>query len=320
MFESAVEEIRKYGTIIIHRHKSPDGDAIGAQTGLKLILSAAFPEKKIYAVGDCNPRFSFLEGAEPDVIPDEAYENALSVILDTSQKAMIADERWSSARRSLRIDHHVYCERIAAVDLSDPSFESCSGMIAAFAGEAGWRIPKAAARALYTGMVTDTGRFRYGCTSPRTLRLAASLIETGQFDAASLYSSLYQQEFELMVLRAKFTLRISFTAHRVAYIYTSKEELEALGTDIRTASRGMVGTMADIRGSDLWVNFTEAPDGVYAELRSSKYNVNGIAAKYGGGGHPKASGATLKDRAEAMALLNDLDLLAADGEPERKTT
>ena len=313
MFESAVEEIKKYGTIIIHRHKSPDGDAIGAQTGLKQILSAAFPEKKIYAAGDFNPRFSFLEGAEPDVIPDEAYGNALSVILDTSQKAMIADERWSSSPRSLRLDHHVYCERIANVELTDPSFESCSGLIAAFAEEAEWRIPKAAAKALYVGMVTDTGRFRYDCTTPRSLRLAASLIEKGQFDLSALYSSLYLQDYDLMVLRAKYTLKIRFTPHRVAYIYTEKEEIEALGTDIQTVSRGMVGTMADIRDSDLWVNFTEAPDGVYAELRSSKYNVNGIAAKYGGGGHPKASGATLKDRAEAMALLNDLDLLAASG-------
>ncbi len=311
MFESAVEEIAKYGTIVIHRHKAPDGDAIGAQTGLKLILAAAFPEKKVYAVGDVNPRFSFLEGAEPDEIPDGAYENALSVVLDTSQKSMISDGRWASAPRSLRLDHHLYSERIANVELTDPSFESCSGLIAAFALETGWKIPKAAAKALYVGMVTDTGRFRYDCTSPRTLRLAAALIEKGQFDLTSLYSDLYLQDYDLMVLRAKYTLKIAFTAHRVAYIYTTKEEIEELGTDIPTVSRGMVGTMADIRDSDIWVNFTEAPDGVYAELRSAKYNVNGIAAKYGGGGHPKASGATLKDREEAMALLNDLDLLAA---------
>ena len=60
----------------------------------------------------------------------------------------------------------------------------------------------------------------------------------------------------------------------------------------------------------MWVNFTETDEGVLAELRSSKYNVNKIATKYGGGGHQKASGATLKDRAEAMAMLNDLNELA----------
>ena len=64
--------------------------------------------------------------------------------------------------------------------------------------------------------------------------------------------------------------------------------------------------MGDIRGVDVWVNFTESDTGVLTEIRSSKYNINKVAVKYGGGGHAKASGATLKDREEAMALLNDL--------------
>ena len=71
----------------------------------------------------------------------------------------------------------------------------------------------------------------------------------------------------------------------------------------------MVNVMGEIRGVDIWVNFTECEDGVLSELRSSKYNINQIAVKYGGGGHLKASGATLKDRDEAMRLLADLNAL-----------
>jgi phosphoesterase RecJ-like protein len=67
--------------------------------------------------------------------------------------------------------------------------------------------------------------------------------------------------------------------------------------------------MGDIKGVNVWVNFTETEDGVLAELRSNKYNINPIAVKYGGGGHAKASGATLKNREEAMQMLNDLNLL-----------
>ena len=77
--------------------------------------------------------------------------------------------------------------------------------------------------------------------------------------------------------------------------------------DTFTISRGMVNVMGDIKGVDIWVNFTEVPEGVFCEIRSSKYNINPIARKYGGGGHEKASGATLKNRAEAMSLLADLD-------------
>ena len=69
----------------------------------------------------------------------------------------------------------------------------------------------------------------------------------------------------------------------------------------------MVNTMADLRGVDIWVNFTETEDKVLVEIRSNKYTVQPIAVKYGGGGHAKACGASLKNREEAMALLEDLN-------------
>ena len=108
-------------------------------------------------------------------------------------------------------------------------------------------------------------------------------------------------------------LKIAFTEQNVAYIYTTEEEVKALGVDLFSISRGMVNTMSDIRGVDVWVNFTESEGNVLAELRSSTYNVNPIAVKYGGGGHAKASGATLNSREEAMQMLADLDALVAGG-------
>ena len=70
--------------------------------------------------------------------------------------------------------------------------------------------------------------------------------------------------------------------------------------------------MADIRGTDIWCNFTEDKGGVLCELRSSRYNINPIAVRYGGGGHAKASGATLPDRETAMRMLAELDQLSAE--------
>jgi phosphoesterase RecJ-like protein len=88
--------------------------------------------------------------------------------------------------------------------------------------------------------------------------------------------------------------------------------LAQTGADIFTVSRGMVSTMSEIRGVDIWVNFTETENGVLCELRSSKYNINPIAVKYGGGGHAKASGATVKDKETAMAMLHDLENLIGE--------
>jgi phosphoesterase RecJ-like protein len=70
--------------------------------------------------------------------------------------------------------------------------------------------------------------------------------------------------------------------------------------------------MSEIKGIDTWVNFTETENGVLCEIRSNRHNINPIAVKYGGGGHQKASGATLKDKDEAMALLADLNSLAEE--------
>ena len=102
-------------------------------------------------------------------------------------------------------------------------------------------------------------------------------------------------------------LKMQFTPNNVAYIYTTKEEVEALGVDLFTISRGMVNTMADLQGVNIWCNFTETEEGVLCELRSNLYNINPIAVKYGGGGHAKASGARVADRETAMAMLADLD-------------
>jgi phosphoesterase RecJ-like protein len=154
-------------------------------------------------------------------------------------------------------------------------------------------------------MVTDSGRFRYDSTNARTLRCAAYLLEQG-VDTNELYRQLYAASLDQLQLKAKYTLKIQFSPRKVAYIYTTKEELEETGADEFTISRGMVSVMSDIQDVDIWVNFTETDRGVLCELRSSRYNINPVAVKYGGGGHAKASGATVKDRDEAMNMLQDL--------------
>ena len=131
-----------------------------------------------------------------------------------------------------------------------------------------------------------------------------------KFDTNEIYANLYADDFKYIRLRAQFVLKIQFTEHRVAYIYTEKDEVKSYGVDIFSISRGMVGTMSDIRGIDSWVNFTETDEGVLCEIRSNKHNINPIAVKYGGGGHAKASGATLKNKEEAMQLLEDLNNLS----------
>lgn len=306
MFEQILECIEKYNTVIIHRHKNPDGDALGCQIGLKHLIKENYPDKRVLCVGDAAGRFSFMDDSVMDEVSDEEYKGSLAIILDTSAKALISDDRYTTAECTARIDHHIFCEEIAEIEVTDTSFESCCGLITALAMESGWKLNAVAAKSLYTGMVTDSGRFRYDSTTSKTFRLAAFLMEQ-EFSTADIYRNLYSDDFGFIKLRAQFVLKIQFCeGKRVAYIYTTAEEVKEYGVDTFTISRGMVNTMGEIRGVDIWVNFTEADEGVFSEIRSSIYNINPIAKKYGGGGHAKASGATLKNREEAMHMLADL--------------
>lgn len=313
MISKAFDAIKNHDVIVIHRHTNPDGDAMGSQIGLKHVLEVNFPDKKVYAVGDDAKRFAFMDGSQMDEITDDVYNGALAIVLDTSAKSLISDDRYTLAETTIRIDHHIFVEDIADIDIDDTSFESCCGLVTYLVREWGLEVDSYAAKALFTGLVTDSGRFRYDSTTPRTFDLASFLLSKG-FDATSIYNQLYVDSYENVKKRAEFVLAIKFTPNNVAYIYTDSARVSELGMEPQSISRGMVNVMGEIRGVDVWVNFTECESGVLCEIRSKNYNINQIAVAHGGGGHLKASGATLKDAAEAMQVLDELDKLVAEGE------
>lgn len=310
MFEEVLQTIKQYNRIIIHRHSFPDGDAMGSQIGLATLLKDNFPEKEIYAVGDEATRLPFMEGNQMDEIPDEYYQNALAVILDCGAAHMVNDERYKTAEKTIRIDHHLFCEKFADIEVIDSSYESACGMVTMFAKECGLKLSPLSATSLYTGMVTDSGRFVFDSTSARTFELAAFLMSQ-PIKLNELYYNLYAKNFDEIIRDADNMHKIKFTKNNVAYIYTATEDLPENSEAAPVVSSGLVGLMRDIKGVYIWVNFTESFDGVHAELRSNRYNINPIAVKYGGGGHKKASGCVVADKETAMKLLDDLNALAA---------
>lgn len=307
MFEKIIEEIKRHDTIILHRHSHPDGDALGSQIGLRKLIEDNFPDKTVYTVGDPAGRYAFMDGAQMDEIPDELYQNACAIVLDSATKELVSDKRFELAAVTARIDHHIYCETFTDLEVVDTSFESCAGMIAALSEESGLQLREGSATAIFTGMVTDSGRFRYDSTSARTFHLASLLLAQG-IDTNTLYRNLYAEDLTRAKFRASFLQKIrKYKDSSVAYIYNTNDELREMGvTDPFTVSRGMVNVMADLKGIDIWVNFTEDGEKVLCELRSSCYNVQPIAVKYGGGGHEKACGADVKDHDEALLMLEDL--------------
>lgn len=313
MFEQVLRAIQAHETVILHRHKPPDGDALGSQIGLKHLILENCPGKRVYAVGDGAGSYAFMADSVMDEIPDAAYENALAVLLDVSSPQLVSDGRFALARATARVDHHRFLDKIADVEVVDTSFESCCGLIAAMAKECGWRVPLIAAQSLMTGIITDSGRFRYDSVTARTFSLAAFLMEQ-PVKLNEIYKGLYTMELEQAKLRARYTQKITLTPHHVAYIYTTRQEMAEINADFFSISRGMVSLMNDLKGVEIWANFTESEEGVVVEIRSSRLDVCAVAMRYGGGGHMKACGATVRDRDEATRLLNDLDRMAEENQ------
>lgn len=310
-----LKEIQNFETIIIHRHARPDGDALGSQMGLKELLQFNYPQKKIFAVGDYSERLSFI--GDLDEVDAEIYPEALVMILDTADTHMISDERYKLAKKTVKIDHHISNSDYADLNLVDTSYESCAGLIADVFLSLGLKCNQEAAKALFTGIVTDSGRFRYESTSANTFAVVSKLLKTGM-QPAQIYDQLYAEDLENVRLRAYFMLNFKTTQNQVAYMKNTKEDVESSQADFFTISRGMVNTMAGIKGIHIWANFTwdNKNQGIVAELRSNKYNINQIAVKYGGGGHKLASGATLSSWEDVDKMLTDLDQLSLEGENE----
>ena len=310
-FKKALEIIKANESIIIHRHSNPDGDALGSQVGLLHIIKENYPEKSVYIVGDESERYGFIPNRIMDTVDDSLFPSSLSIILDTSSPSLISDQRWRNAKESLRFDHHLFIEKIADYEVVDSTYESSCGLVADFAKILGLKVNDKAAKALYTGMVTDSGRFLYDSVSSRTHIIAAFLLERS-FDRNDIFRNLYVEDLESVRRKLSFMERIKFTYNNVAYVYSTKEDVAKMGLSPFSVSRGMVNTMANLKGVHVWANFTEDGDKVLCELRSDSYDINRIAKKYGGGGHLKASGATLGDRNEAERMLKDLDKLVEE--------
>lgn len=307
MYKELEKIIKSYNRIIIHRHFRPDGDAIGSQMGLKEVLLTNYPGKEVYAVGDENDLYTFI--GRVDNINDELYNGSLVIVVDTGSEELISDLRYKKGDYLIKIDHHASGSSYADLNLVDTSEISCASLLAKIFYSLGLEVNKKAAYALFAGIVSDSNRFFYQGVNDKTFELASKLVSTG-IDIQEIYRYLYTEDYDFVRLKAQFILSINKTKNGVAYIKTTYEEFKKYNMDFFLISRGLVSTMSGIKGIDIWVNFTEDQFGkVHAELRSTKYNINPIAVKYGGGGHRLASGAVLKGFEDADKMLEDLDQL-----------
>lgn len=303
-----LDKIKEYETVLIFRHFRPDGDAVGSSMGLATLLKNTYPEKKIYVQNaDFSEYLAFL-GKEDEILPDEEYENALGIVVDTGTKERISNQKYALCKELVKIDHHIPMQSYANYEWVEEHRSSCCEMIAAFydAFKDELKMDERAATFIYTGMVTDSGRFRFREVSPETMRLAGLILSQG-IDTESLYANLYMKDYDAFRFEGYVYKKMKRTENGVAYLFVTKKMKKKFGLSGEEAS-ACVSYLDSIKNSLIWVAFIEGDDGkIRVRLRSRFLPISEIAERYRGGGHACAAGATLLSKKEIKLLLNEAD-------------
>ncbi|PJO41706.1 DHH family phosphoesterase [Lysinibacillus xylanilyticus] len=306
MKRQIIDTIASYETIIIHRHVRPDPDAYGSQQGLKELISANYPEKKVFAVGEHDESLSFL--ANPDNITDDIYDDALVIVTDTANTERVDDQRYTKGKMIIKIDHHPNDDQYGDLLWVDTNASSCSEMIYELFEEgkqvANWILTDASARLLFAGIVGDTGRFQFPSTTVKTFKIAGELI-TYNFDRNQIFDGMYEMEQKLLNLQGYIYQNFKMDEYGAAHIKLTKELLAEFNVVPSEASL-LVGCLGSVKGICAWVVFIEEADQIRVRLRSKGPIINTLAKEFNGGGHPLASGATAYSWEEAERVITRL--------------
>lgn len=302
-------------SIILASHVNPDGDSVGSLLALTRVLKKS--GKNVYATlpepWKYPPQYDFLPGKkdilEPDSIADEA---AVFAALDCSNLERLGPLRHKAEEASLllNIDHHEDNQRFGKLNLVVPGASSTAELVFEVIKEAGWGIDPEVATCLYTGVLTDTGRFQHRNTSPRTFVIAAELADAGA-DIFQVVREVYENQslpYTRLLGRALQRIEV-FQEYDFAYSYIKQSDLAETGA-ILSETEDLIDHLRAVRGTSVVALFKELDDGkVRVSLRSRDgIEVGPIARVLGGGGHALAAGYT-SDRGIESSLDELLDAL-----------
>ncbi len=294
-WESAASALNGAESVAIFCHVSPDGDALGSMLGLGLYLRRQ--GKQVWMSwgsegGDVPPQYEFLPGvgsvSPPSDVPASLEMCVATDCADIQRLGLLA-ERFTSATASINIDHHKTNEGFGKINLVEPSVSSSSELMYRLLDAMGAVLNSDEATCLYTGIVTDTGRFQYSNTTSETLRTAASLRETGVDHELVARSVFESASFEYLQLVGVVMSRAQVN-DGVVSSWLAQADLNGVGLD---ETEHLIDVLRAIRNVRMAILIKEKPEGGWkASLRASggEVDVAVIAKSFGGGGHARAAG------------------------------
>ena len=319
LFEAIAYLIGEAQTIAICAHTNPDGDALGSQLALKLLIESRWPRKEVICLladDDPCPRiYTFLEGADQLVHASE-YEGSpdlfISVDLSIPSRLNHGEQVMRRSRTIAVIDHHPCDQPYGDAALIRPGAAAAGVIVAEFAQHLDVKITPAMAQCLFCAIATDTGRFQYQNADSEAFQVASMLVAAGA-NPSEVSLNVYQS-FRLQFLHLKSLVmgRVRTFEHgRISYSYATVADIERTGASL-DESDGLVDVVRSVAGSEVALFLKEVPGGkVRGNLRSKgDHDISVVARALGGGGHRAASGFTVEGSVDD-ALCKTMPLLKA---------
>jgi bifunctional oligoribonuclease and PAP phosphatase NrnA len=293
--------LRGHERFVVTAHENPDGDALGSLLATHLALGS-MGKDSVMVLGGAAPlpgEYHFLDLAERGLLretPPDHNERVL-IAVDCANESRIVDTALlADAPLSVNIDHHHDNSLFADVNLVVSEASSTGELLADVLRALGVDLTSDIAEALYVALVTDTGRFQYTNTTPKTLRLAADLVEAGA-DVHKVFQGVYETvQFAKLKLLARALDRAQvFEGGRIVVSYLVRTDFAEVGA-VEPYSEGIIDYLRAVEGAELAALIREPPREGSPErkvsLRSSvdELDVSAIARMFGGGGHRQAAG------------------------------
>jgi phosphoesterase RecJ-like protein len=298
--QAVAAALREHDRFLVVTHENPDGDALGSLLATTLALRQLGKDALMFLSGDAPlPReyaFMQLDGLRRE-LPDDMEERVL-VAVDCAKVDRIGPDRAPEerARIVVNIDHHHDNSRFGDINLIAPEASSTGELLRDVFRELGVELTAEIAEPLYIALVTDTGRFQYSSTTPKSYRLAAELIEAGaDFHAVfkQVYESLELAKLKLLA-RALDRTRV-LEGGRMIVSHLLRTDFAEVGA-VEAYSEGIIDFLRAVEGAELAVLIREPPRDTgparRVSLRASidELDVSAIARAFGGGGHRQAAG------------------------------
>lgn len=292
VLDNIKESISNSHSILIITHENPDGDAVGSSLGFMHALKKLDKEVTVL-IPKVNSMYSFLPGFDEikrDIDDWQKYDLCIALDASDMERLHVCRPYFEAIEHTIVIDHHITNQNYADVNYVNAIASStCQNLIIVLAS-LGISISKEIAECIYTGILTDTGGFRYN-TQPETFEFAGMLTETG-IDISRIYRFIFDTTTEKrtrLLSRALNRLEILENG-KIAFTYITASDVEELQNEDGD-QEGIVNFGRNIEGVEVSI-FVREKDGKYKiSLRANEYvDVSQISAKFAGGGHLRAAG------------------------------